>query len=219
MTTLPQLLRYLLAGRGMLASNGVEAFAFTQVGPGPVQAPDLELMMLPVDAQPEFLEPPREHAFVIAPAVVAPRSRGRLHLRGRDVGTPMGIDPALLSDTEGVDAQVLWHGVRLARRIAAAAPLAACNGGELRPGPLAQHERDFMAYALGALQTVYHPTSTCRMGSDAAAVVDPQLRVRGVQGLWVADASVMPTVPRGHPNAVVAMIGQRAVAWVEAALR
>ena len=217
--TLPQLLRYLLAGRGMLASNGVEAFAFTQVGPGPVQAPDLELMMLPVDAQPEFLEPPREHAFVIAPAVVAPRSRGRLHLRGRDVGTPMGIDPALLSDTEGVDAQVLWHGVRLARRIAAAAPLAACNGGELRPGPLAQHERDFMAYALGALQTVYHPTSTCRMGSDAAAVVDPQLRVRGVQGLWVADASVMPTVPRGHPNAVVAMIGQRAAAWVEAALR
>lgn len=76
MTTLPQLLRYLLAGRGMLASNGVEAFAFTQVGPGPAQAPDLELMMLPVDAHPEFLEPPREHAFVIAPAVVAPRSRG-----------------------------------------------------------------------------------------------------------------------------------------------
>lgn len=76
-----------------------------------------------------------------------------------------------------------------------------------------------MAYALGALQTVYHPTSTCRMGSDAAAVVDPQLRVRGVQCLWVADASVMPTVPRGHPNAVVAMIGQRAAAWVEAALR
>lgn len=216
--TLPQLARYLLLGRGMLASNGVEAFAFTRVGPGPADAPDLELMMLPVDAHSEFLANPREHAFVIAPAVVAPRSRGRLRLRGRTAGTPMSIDPALLSDPEGLDARVLWEGVRLARRIASTPPLAAWNAGEMRPGPMAQSESEFVAYARETLQTVYHPTSTCRMGSDASAVVDPQLRVRGVRALWLADASVMPAVPRGHPNAVVAMIGLRAAEWVEASL-
>jgi choline dehydrogenase len=68
------------------------------------------------------------------------------------------------------------------------------------------------------MQTVYHPTSTCRMGSDERAVVDPQLRVRGVESLWIADASVMPSVPRGHPNAVVAMIANRAARWVEGAM-
>jgi len=68
------------------------------------------------------------------------------------------------------------------------------------------------------MQTVYHPTSTCRMGSDQGAVVDSELQVRGVERLWVADASVMPSVPRGHPNAVVAMIAERAARWVEPAM-
>jgi choline dehydrogenase-like flavoprotein len=131
-----QPLSYLLFGRGMLASNGVEGFAFTQVLPGPAAAPDLELMFLPFEFRREFLEPPREHAFILA-------------------------------------------------------------------------------YAATTLQTVYHPTSTCRMGSDPRSVVDPALRVRGIEGLWIADASVMPAVPRGHPNAVVAMIAHRAAGWIE----
>jgi choline dehydrogenase-like flavoprotein len=131
---------------------------------------------------------------------------------------PPEIDPGLLSDPEGIDASVLWEGVRLGRKIAATPPLAAHNAGELRPGTAVQSDRDLLAYAGTELQTVYHPSCTCRMGSDARAVVDPTLRVRGVDGLWVADASVMPAVPRGHPNAAVAMIAQRAAGWVQNAL-
>lgn len=209
-----QLLRYVLAGKGMLASSGIEGFAFTQVRPGPVAAPDLELMFLPFEARREFLEPPQQQAFSMGPAVVAPRSRGTVSLRSADPGAAPKIDPNLLGDPDGIDASVLWEGVRLVRRIAATAPLAPWNSGELAPGAQVSSAEDLLAYAGEALQTVYHPTSTCRMGSDARAVVDPHLRVKGVDGLWVVDASVMPSVPRGHPNAVVAMIANRAAAWI-----
>jgi choline dehydrogenase len=212
--SLPSLLRYVLFRRGMLASNGIEAFAFTQVHPGPVSAPDLELMVAPLDVRNQFLEPPQVHAFGIGVAVVAPRSRGRVALRDADPMQPPAIDFGLLADPEGVDASVLCAGVRLARKIAATAPLAAETTGELRPGAAAQSDAELLAYAARELQTVYHPTSTCRMGTDDSAVVDPRLRLRGVSGVWVADASVMPAVPRGHPNAVVAMIAQRAAGWI-----
>jgi choline dehydrogenase len=211
------LLRYILLKRGMLASGGVEGFAFTQLGPGPVAAPDLEIMFLPGERREQFLEPPREHAFTIASAVVAPRSRGRLSLRSPDPLVAPGIDFGLLSDPDGVDASVLCKGLRLARRIANTAPLAAHNAGEMQPGASIESDRDLLAFASTDIQTVYHPTSTCRMGSDQDSVVDPELRVRGVESLWVADASVMPSVPRGHPNAVVAMIAERAAQWVERA--
>jgi len=128
------------------------------------------------------------------------------------------LDFGLLSDPDGIDASVACEGIRLCRRIAATAPLAGHNAGEMRPGASIESDRDLLAFASEDMQTVYHPTSTCRMGSDAHAVVDPELRVRGVESLWVADASVMPSVPRGHPNAVVAMIAERAAQWVERAM-
>lgn len=131
---------------------------------------------------------------------------------------PPAIDPGLLSDPDGIDAAVLCEGVRLSRRIAATPPLAEWNSGEIRPGASLQSDSELLDYASTDLQTVYHPTSTCRMGSDERAVVDPQLRVRGIDGLWIADASVMPSVPRGHPNAVVAMIARRAADWIERAI-
>jgi len=212
------LFRYFVLKRGMLASNGVEAIAFKQVQPGPVAAPDLEIMFLPFETRKEFLEPPQEHAFCIAPAVVAPESRGRLTLQGYDPLLPPRIDFGLLNDPEGKDAAVLWEGVRLSRKIAATPPLEAANTGEISPGVAVESDDDLLAYASRELQTVYHPTGTCRMGSDTRAVVDPKLHVRGVDGLWVADASVMPSVPRGHPNAVVAMIAERAAGWIESTL-
>jgi choline dehydrogenase len=212
-------LRYVLFRRGMLASGGVEGFAFAQIRPGPAAAPDLEILFMPFERRAEFLEPPREHAFTIASAVVAPQSRGRLILRSPDPLVPPRIDFRLLSDPDGIDAAVLCEGIRICRRIAATAPLAAHNAGELRPGAPVESDREILDYASTDLQTVYHPTSTCRMGSDQHAVVDPELRVRGVENLWIADASVMPSVPRGHPNAVVAMIAERAARWVERAMQ
>jgi choline dehydrogenase len=202
----------------MLASNCCEAFAFVEVHPSESSAPNLELIFGPFEFRNQFLEPPQVHAFSIGAAVVSPRSRGRVILRSADPFVSLGIDFGLLSDPEGIDTSVLWAGIRLARRIAATAPLEAENAGELRPGEAVQDDRELLAYVYKELQTVYHPTSTCRMGSDSRAVVNPQLRVQGVDGLWVADASVMPSVPRGHPNAVVAMIAQRAADWIEAVL-
>jgi choline dehydrogenase len=210
---------YRESGRGMLASNGVEGFAFTQVRPGSAPAPDLELLFLPLEWRNQGLEPPQQHAFTISAAVLAPCSRGQVTLRSPDPLDPPIIDFRLLSDRDGVDATILWEGIRLSRRIAATAPLAEDNAGEMRPGAAAESDRDLADFANRELQTVYHPTSTCRMGPDRHSVVDPQLRVHGVDGLWVADASVMPTVPRGHPNAVVAMIAQRASGWIEQAAR
>ena len=102
----------------------------------------------------------------------------------------------------------------MARKLSDAAPLASETIGEIDPRPADESDDALLDHAKREIQTVYHPTSTCRMGSDPQAVVDPRLRINGVERLWVADASVMPTVPRGHPNAVVAMIAQRAADFI-----
>ncbi len=212
------LLNYVLFKRGMLASNGIEAFAFANSRGDRTAAPDIELIFAPLDCRDQFLSPPQIDAFTVGAAVVAPVSRGRLTLRDPDPLAAPAIDFGLFSDVDGVDTAALLAATDLTRRIAATAPLSAFNAGEIRPGPDAQSADEILAYASQEMQTVYHPSSTCRMGSDDGAVVEPRLKANGVDGLWVADASVMPSVPRGHPNAVVAMIAERAAGWIEAAV-
>ena len=212
------LIRYLTLRRGMLASNGAEAVAFAQTQPGPVPAPDVEIVFLPLEWRNQALEPPRMHACTLGVAVVAPRSRGGVTLRSAEPTAAPAIDFRLLSDPDGFDARALIAGARLARRIAAAPPLAGDIIDEVRPGATVESEGELLRALGEELQTVYHPVGTCRMGSDPQAVVDPGLRVQGTDRLWVADASVMPSVPRGHPNAVVAMIAERGAGWIESAL-
>jgi choline dehydrogenase len=216
--SLPNLLRYLLLKRGMLASNAAEAIAFTRSG-SDAETVDIELIFLPLEWRKEGMEPPRVDAFTIAVAVVAPRSRGHVSLRSAKPLDPPAIDFRLLSDAQGQDAAALVVAARLARKIAATRPLADFADGELFPGAGADTDDELLKRLGEQLQTVYHPTSTCQMGSDARSPVDPQLRVRGIENLWVADASVMPSVPRGHPNAVVAMIAHRAADWIAASPR
>lgn len=211
-------LRYLMMKKGMLASNGVEAFAFIKTDLSQTNAPDLELLFVPMEFRREFLEPPQVHGFTIGAAAVKPLSRGQLLLKSADPFDPPLIDFGIFTDPDGIDEQVVWEGIRISRLIAETEPLASFNTGEIRPGADAADREELMDYAARELQTVYHPTSTCRMGSDANAVVDSRLRVNGVRGLWVADASVMPSVPRGHPNAVVAMIANRASEWISESL-
>jgi choline dehydrogenase len=201
--------RYMTRRTGMLASNVAEAIAFLRTSRATVDAPDLELLFAPVEWRGEGREPPRVHGFTIAVIALSPRSRGSVTLASRDMLTPPRIDPALLSDAAGADRMVMAEGVDLARRIARTRPLARDAGAEIAPGSACQSADSRQAWLNDATQTVYHPVGTCRMGSDTASVVDPQLAVRGVKGLWVADASVMPALPRGHPNAVVAMIAER----------
>ncbi|HVZ48795.1 MAG TPA: GMC family oxidoreductase N-terminal domain-containing protein [Gemmatimonadaceae bacterium] len=213
--SLPNLLRYLLRKGGPLASNVAEAFAFARSGVTGDAAPDVELLFAPVEWRAEGLERPRAHAMTIAVIALAPRSRGSVRLRGADPLAASAIDFGMLTDPDGVDAKVLYAGVRLARRIAATAPLAAECVEEMEPGARATSDEAIHAALGERLQTIYHPAGTCRMGVDARAVCDPRLRVRGVDGLWVCDASVMPTVPCGHPHAVVTMLAARGAAMID----
>ncbi|HEY8572089.1 GMC family oxidoreductase [Phenylobacterium sp.] len=214
--TLSQLLRWLVFRNGLLATNGVEAMAFTSVlDPA---APDLELMLAIVEWRDQALTPPSTHAFALAAAVLTPRSRGRVWLKSPSPRAAPAIDFGLLTDAEAHDASVLLEGARLIRRLVATEPLASQTTGELEPSVHAQSDDDLLAYLKTQIQTVYHPCGTCRMGGDAAAPVGPDLKLRGVENCWVADASVMPVIPRGHPNAVVAMIAQRAADRLTGAL-
>jgi choline dehydrogenase len=216
--SIPNILRYLMFKRGVLTSNAVEAIVFARSRPDIEGPPDMELIFAPFEWRKEGLERPQLDAFTIGVIVVASRSRGSVRLRSSNPLDPPSIDFNLLGDSEGKDMAVMLAGARLARKIARTYPLGQFADDELLPG--AEYESDdVLLRELGhQLQTVYHPTSSCRMGSDARAVVDPQLRVCGVENLWVADASIMPTVPRGHPNAVVAMIAYRAAEWIAAEL-
>src|SRR5205807_1254128 len=121
---------------------------------------------------------------------------------------PPVIDPNFLCD--GEDARLLREGLRFARRVVATEPFSPFRGAELAPGPGVRSDDEISAYLREATQTYYHPVGTCRMGPDRGAVVDHQLRVQGIAGLRVADASVMPTIPRANTNAATVMIAEKA---------
>lgn len=137
-----------------------------------------------------------------------PRSRGRLTLASADPFAPPLIDPNLLADP--ADVEPLLRGLRLVRKIFAAPAFAAYRAQESAPGPAAQSDEALIEYIRAQAYTVHHPVSTCRMGTDPMAVVDPQLRVVGLEGLRVADASVFPRIIGGNTNAAVVMIAEKA---------
>jgi choline dehydrogenase len=212
--TLANVLRYFLLHRGPLTSNGAEAAAFVRTR-ADLPAPDLEIPFAAVLYAREWETPPREHGFTIGAVALQPRSRGTVRLGSPDPLAPPLIDPRLVSDP--ADLELLVYGVRLARRILAAPALREWSGGELTPGVSATSDDALRDFVRANVHTIYHPVGTCRMGTDAGAVVDSALRVHGVDGLRVVDASVMPTIPRGHTLAATVMIGEKAADLVRAA--
>jgi len=197
-----QLLRLLLRRRGMLTSNVGEAAAFVRTGEE--SAPNLEVIFAPVLYVEEGLVPPPSHGFSIAGVALQPRSRGSVRLRSADPLDPPDIDPAFLQD-DG-DVAVLVDGVKLSRRIAGGRPLARWLEDERAPGAQVQSDGEIAAWIRSNGITIYHPVATCAMGR----VVDSELRVRGVEGLRVVDASVIPQLVRGHTHAATTMIAERA---------
>jgi choline dehydrogenase len=145
----------------------------------------------------------------IGVVVLVPASTGHIRLASADPAAPPGIETAFLTDTDGADLRLLIDGVRLARRVAAAPAFDEFRGEEHTPGPAAQSDAEIADQIRLRAQTLHHPACTCRMGSDDDAVVDGELRVRGVDGLRVVDASVMPKLVRAHTNAAVTMIAER----------
>jgi choline dehydrogenase len=143
-----------------------------------------------------------------APYQLRPESRGSIHIASNDARTSPKIRGNYL--TAELDQQTLVKGLRLSRRICTHPALAQFRGEELLPGESIQLDADLLAFARESGSTLYHPTSTCRMGSDESAVVDTRLRVNGVAGLRIVDASVMPTLISGNTNSPTVMIAEKA---------
>jgi len=209
-----QLGRWRYLRSGPLTSNIAEAGGFTRSRPS-LPAPDLQWHVLPVPFQREGLADPSPRAVSIMVTLVSVASRGVVRLRSTDPRHKPAIDPGYLSASE--DLEPLVSGLRMAREFAAAGPLAARCTMEMAPGPGVRTEEELREYVRQNLSTLYHPVGTCAMGGDSrlaasrlTSVVDPELRVRGVERLRVVDASVMQVVPRGNTNAPVIAIAERA---------
>ncbi|MEU7115909.1 GMC oxidoreductase [Streptomyces sp. NPDC046182] len=162
--------------------------------------------------------PTTDNAFCLTPNVTRARSEGTVRLRSRDFRDKPKVDPRYF--THEHDIRVMIHGLRLAREIAAQAPLADWKGAELAPGPDATTDEELFSYIRQTHNTVYHPAGTVRMGAehDSDSPLDPQLRVKGVQGLRVADASVMPFLPAVNPCITTMMIGEKCSDMIRAGL-
>jgi len=169
--------------------------------------PDLHLFPILLPLAPAGYEPPAA-GFALVAAVVAPDSRGRVRLASADPQVAPLIDPGFLREAR--DTGRLAEGLGLARQAAVSAVFAGLRRAEVWPAGQASTRAGLRAYIRRTVGSYYHPAGTCRMGTGADAVVDTQLRVRGVAGLRVADASVMPVLPNAHPNATVLAIAERA---------
>ena len=201
------LARYLARRRGPLTSNVAEAVAFVRSSPA-AEAPDLELVFLPVPFLDEGRRMPTEHGVSLAAVLLQPASRGTVSLAHPDPAVPARIDPAYLSDPDGADAALLADGVRRCQALLATEPLAGALGDVLAPAGRTG-EAAVAAAVRDLSQTLYHPAGTCAMGTAPDSVTEPDGRVRGVAGLRVIDASVLPRLVRGHTHAPTVMVAER----------
>lgn len=189
---------------GPMTSNGPEAGGFGR-SRGDLAAPDLQFGVAPGPGPDQLMAHPDRRGISLLVVAVAVRSRGRVALRSADPADKPMVDPAYLSAEADVDA--LLAGIRLQREIAACEPLASHLGGEYAPG---EDVADLREWVRNTATTIFHPTSTCAMGAAPDSVCDLDLRVRGVDGLRVVDASVMPQAPRGNTYAPTIAIAERA---------
>jgi choline dehydrogenase-like flavoprotein len=200
-------LEYLLLRSGPFASNVFESVAFLKTAAG-LDRPDVQFVFQPA-ARPKPTFPlPVGHGYAISPVGLYPKSRGCVTLQGSDPHSPPLIDPQLLSAAD--DILPLIRAVKLSRRILATPFFARYQATEAAPGMGVQSDAEIADFIRATSYTVHHQVGTCRMGGGTDAVVDPQLRVLGLAGLRVVDASVIPSIVGGNTNAVVVMIAERA---------
>jgi choline dehydrogenase-like flavoprotein len=204
-------LQWFATGGGPFAVNGNAAGLFARTRPE-LERPDVQLIFgaLARDAALWWPGQGRRQKFALqcSISIQHPEALGQLTLRSADPAAPPRILLNLFGAQSDIDTAI--RGIHMARDVYARAPLADLIKGELLPGPAAASDAALTEHVRQTATTTQHPCGTCRMGIDASAVVDGQLRVRGVAGLRVADASVMPTVPGGHINAPTIMIAEKA---------
>ncbi|MGB7369786.1 GMC family oxidoreductase [Erythrobacter sp.] len=177
-------------------------------------APDVQWHFVPAVLEDHGRENVKGHGFSLHACVLRPESRGTVRLGSRDAAAAPLIDPNFLDDER--DIAVLRRGVRLSHRIVDAPSMQAYGPHDRHPVDL-NDDAALDHLIRDRADTVYHPVGTCRMGSDADAVVDPKLKLNGLEGLWVADASIMPKIVSGNTNAPSIMIGERCADFVKAA--
>jgi choline dehydrogenase len=205
------LLRWRLFGTGPIAALPVAAQGFYRSRPE-LRWPDAQFLISPVSMAARVWFPGWRkgagHVFSLANVVLHPESRGEVTLRSTNPGDAPRILFNLLQAP--ADRATFRAMVRFTRKFFATDPAAGLVAQELLPGPAVQSDEEVDAFVRRMVGTAMHPTSTCAMGIDALAVVDAELKVRGLEGLRVADASVMPTIPGGNTNAPVIMIAEKA---------
>jgi choline dehydrogenase len=207
------LLRWKARGTGALVSNVGEGGGFLRTRDD-LDAPDMQYHVAPAGFYDNGFHEPTRRMFTAAPTLVSVRSRGSLRLRSSDPAWHPEIDAAYFDDGADLDAMVA--GMKRVWDICGQGPLARHLDRPWQLPDNPSHE-DFVEHARTWTQTLYHPVSTCAMGTGQDAVVDPELRVNGVEGLRVVDASVMPAVPRGNTNAPTIMIAEKAADLIRSA--
>ncbi|MGJ8546035.1 MAG: GMC family oxidoreductase [Sulfitobacter sp.] len=192
----------------------LHAHVFVKSDPG-LAGPDMQPLFFHVPYYAPGQEQPTGNAFTLNASGVRPASHGEIRLTGKDPEDALHIDPKVLSDAH--DVEILVKSMRQMREIARQPALAEWAGREIYPGDAVQSDEDLAAYARSAVMSYHHQNGTCAMGTGEMAVVDPQLRVRGVAGLRVVDASIFPRVPAGNTNAPAIMVAEKAADMIIAA--
>jgi choline dehydrogenase len=216
--SLANLLRYLLFKQGPLTSNVGEGGGFIKTSFAGA-TPDVQFHFGPAYFINHGLTRIERHGFTSGPTLVRPRSVGRILLRSGNPLEAPRIFANYYSDSHDLD--VMVEGIRITRMITHSKALAKYRGHETHPGEGAQSDQELRAHVCKMSETLYHPVGTCKMGAskDASAVVDSELRVHGVEGLRVIDASIMPIVPGGNTNAPTIMIAEKAADMIKKAPR
>jgi choline dehydrogenase len=199
-------LRYLLSRKGLLTIGAGYAGAFLRTRPE-LATPDVQFhfLIFSADAAGAVLHP--FPGFMASVCQLRPDSRGFVRIKSADPAVSPAIQPRYLSARS--DCECVVDGMNLLRRVMGQRVMRKYIDAEYAPGEDCASDADLLAYARQTGTTVYHPTSTCRMGNDPNAVVDERLRVRGFEALRVIDASIMPTVVSGNTNAAAVMIGEK----------
>lgn len=208
----PEIAKYALFGNGALTFGVTSAIVFCRSREG-LASPDLQLSFTPatpVDMGQGDLE--KEPGIQITAIPVRAESRGTVMAKSGDPNEYPAVSPNYLGDEN--DVNVLVSGVEITRRICDAPALKEVSLGEYMPGPDVKSRDEIRQFTRETGGTIHHPVGTCKMGDDPAAVVDPRLRVHGVPGLRVADASIMPTLTTGNTNAPTIMIGEKCAAMI-----
>ena len=204
-------LKWLLFRKGPLAIGINQGGLFTRALPES-QTPDIQFHFATLSAEMAGAKPHDFSGFTMSVCQLRPESRGTLAIKSRDPKEPAAMQPNYLSAE--IDRRTAVAGMKVARALAAAPAMRPYVLEEYKPGPAARTDAELLEFARNNGATIFHPVGTCKMGSDALAVVDERLRVHGVAGLRVVDCSIMPTLVSGNTNLPVIMIAEKAAAMI-----